>query len=333
MHRTPIVLLTDPIDPGETERLCQTANVRLLADGQPLDREMEEADVVIVRRKIPEAAINSATRLRALVRHGAGLDFIPVEHASAAGVAVTNTPDTNAVSVAEHAFGMILSLLRRIAENDRGIRAGAWHDLRAQAPNSRELTGRTLGLVGFGSIGEAIGRIGAHGFGMQVLASRRRTGVGPDWVRFLPLDELIPAADVLVLACPLTSETKGLISASRIAAMRPEAILVNIARGPVVDEGALAAALTDGRIGGAALDVFESQPLPDASPLRQAPNTILSPHVAGVTAESMRRMSIAAVDDTLSILRGERPRHLVNDTAWPCILDNWQAIDKRAAQE
>ncbi|GMG84274.1 NAD(P)-dependent oxidoreductase [Paralimibaculum aggregatum] len=327
MPRKPVVLLTDPIDPGETERLRRAADVRLLTDGGALAREMAAADIVVVRRSIPEAAIAAAPRLRALIRHGAGLDFIPVEAASAAGIAVVNTPDTNAVSVAEHVFGMILALRRAIAANDRGIREGEWQGLRAGALRSREISGSTLGLVGFGSIGQAVGRIAAEGFGMTVLAARRRAAGGPDWVRFLSLDEMIPAADILVLACPLTPETAGLLSAERIGAMRPGSLLVNIARGPVADETALAAALAEGRIGGAALDVFAAQPLRESSPLREAPNTLLSPHVAGLTVESMRRMSAAAVEDALRVLDGQRPRHLVNDRAWPEIAERWRRFE------
>ncbi|WP_171054168.1 NAD(P)-dependent oxidoreductase [Arenibacterium halophilum] len=321
----PVILLTDPIDPTEARRLEAVAQVRLLgAEGVgPLAEEMSMADIVIVRRKIPAEDVVGANRLRALIRHGVGLDFIPVETASANGIAVTNTPGTNEQSVAEQVFGMVLGLRRDILRNDTQVRAGAWDGCRARALDRRDLHGATLGLIGFGSIGRAVARIAHFGFGMTVVATKRSQSDGPEWVRLCPLDDVLSTADILVLACPLTPETRSLISREALAKMQPDSILVNIARGPVVDEAALADALRDGVIGGACLDVFTTQPLPPESPLRSAPNTVLSPHVAGVTADSMRRMSQVAVDDALRILSAEQPRHLCNAQAWPEIAKRW----------
>jgi len=321
----PVILLTDPIDPTQASRLEESAEVRLLGKKGvgSLSEEMARADIVIVRRNIPAEDVRGAKRLRALIRHGVGLDFIPLETASAEGIAVTNTPGCNDQSVAEHVFGMVLSLQRNIALNDREVRAGAWGTCRSNAPEHRELQGTTLGLVGFGSIGRSVARIGHFGFDMTVVATKRSHSGGPDWVNFCPLEEVLSTADVLVVACPLTPETEALISQKALSTMRPDSILVNIARGPVVDETALADALRDHVIGGACLDVFTTQPLPPASPLRSAPNTLLSPHVAGVTRDSMRRMSRAAVDDALLILSAEQPKHLCNEQVWPEISARW----------
>lgn len=321
----PVVLLTDPIDQAETARLQQVAEVRLLGEAQagPLEDEIIEANAVIVRRPIPSALLPAATSLRALIRHGVGLDFIPVEAASAAGIAVTNTPDTNAQSVAEHVFGLILGLHRRIARNDRLIRTGEWHTLRAEAPALHEIAGMTLGVIGFGSIGEAVARIGHFGFGMNVMAARQTPRLGPDWVEFSSIREIASLADVLVIACPLTPSTRGIVDARLISAMRKDAIIINAARGAIIDEMALVTALREQRIAGAALDVFSQQPLPEDSPLRSCANLLLSPHVAGITCESMRRMSEVAVSDTLRALEGKKPKHLVNFSAWPEIAKRW----------
>jgi len=296
----PRVLLTDPIDAREAARLGESAEVVAFDEAGPLGftEAIERADFVVVRRGIPEAALPRARRLRALVRHGAGLDFIPVEAASRLGIAVTNTPSVNARSVGEHVFGLVIGLARRIAENDAGIRGGEWQALRAAANATSEITGKTLGLIGYGDIGQAIGQIARNGFGM----------------------------DVLAVACPLSDETRNLVSREIIAAMQPHAILVNVARGPIVDEAALAAALHAGRLGGAALDVYCEQPLPPESPIRTAPNTILSPHVAGVTAEAMARMSREAVSDILMMIADQRPKNLVNVDAWPQIHARWRSM-------
>lgn len=324
----PVILLTDPIDPDQARRLAQSAEIRLLGEAGvgSLAQEMTTADIVIVRRNILAEEVRNAKRLRALVRHGVGLDFIPVETASSEGIAVTNTPGCNDQSVAEHVFGMVLGLSRDIAFNDSEIRAGAWGALRATAPTRRELHGSNLGLIGFGSIGKAVAEIGHFGFGMSIMATRRSTSDGPDWVRFCSLEDVLRNAYILVVACPLTPKTDGLISRSSLDIMRPDSILVNIARGPVIDETALADALRNGQIGGACLDVFATQPLPAASPLRSTPRTVLSPHVAGVTRDSMLRMSQTAANDSLLILNGQQPRNLCNSAAWSTISARWSSL-------
>jgi D-3-phosphoglycerate dehydrogenase / 2-oxoglutarate reductase len=323
----PVVLLTDPIDPGAAARLAAAADVRALGDDDIL-AAVADASVVVVRRRIPQAIFEAAPRLRALVRHGAGLDFVPVEAASEHGVAVVNTPRVNAISVAEAAFGLILAGSRRIALKDRRIRQGAWDELRGSAFAERELRGRPLGIVGFGAIGEAIARIAHFGFGMRVMASRRTAGRSsgvPPHVAVLPLAELLASAEILVVACPLTPETEGLIGAREIAAMPAGAAIVNIARGPIVCERALADALDSGQLSFAGLDVLGRQPPASDSRLLASDRTVLSPHTAGITAEAIERMSAVAVDETLRILRGERPHNLVNADVWSKIEQRWRS--------
>lgn len=327
IHR-PRVLLTDPIDACEAARLGSSAEVVSFDESGAagFEDEIARASFVVVRRAIPAAALERATRLKALVRHGAGLDFIPVDVASRLGIAVTNTPSVNAQSVAEHVFGLVIALARRIAENDAGIRTGKWHGLRAAAPSSSEISGKTLGLVGFGDIGKAIAQIARFGFDMNVLAVTRRPRIDEDGISFRSLAEVAATADVLLVACPLNEDTRNLVSDKIIASMPPHAMLVNVARGPIVDEAALVSALRAGKLRGAALDVFSDQPLPADSPLRSTPNTLLSPHVAGVTAEAMARMSRTAVDDILEMIEGREPRHLVNREAWPMIARRWSEL-------
>lgn len=321
----PVVLLTDPIAPVARAELEKTADVRLLGEAQvgTLEKEMLAANVVIVRRSIPADILRETKVLRALVRHGVGLDFIPLEEASAANIAVTNTPNTNAQSVAEYAFGLLLGLQRRIAQNNQLIRTGKWHELRSEAPELHEIANKTLGIIGFGSIGAAIARIGHFGFGAKVLAARRNCLEGPNWVEFSSITDVASRADILVIACPLTPSTQGMVDARFIRSMRKNSILVNVARGAIIDETALAVALQTQQISGAALDVFSHQPLLEDSPLRDAPNLVLSPHIAGVTHESMLRMSNVAVSDTVRILNGKRPENLVNAQAWPKIVEQW----------
>lgn len=322
------VLLTDPIDPAAQERLTARASVaRLSAEGDDaLFEAAREADVVIVRRRLPPGLLSGSPRLRAAVRHGAGLDFIDVEEASRAGVAVTNTPAVNAHCVAEHALAGILALRRGLIGLHNGVVAGRWHELRVGAAGRQELRGRTLGVVGFGAVGSAIATLCRAAFAMRVVSLARPGRFLPDWVEPRDLDEVAALADVLVLACPLSDETRGLIDARRLDLMKPGALVVNISRGPVLDEDALAERLADGRLGGAVLDVFQAQPLPGSSPLRALPNVVLTPHVAGVSAGSIAAMSALAVEDTLRILAGERPLHLVNASAWPAIERRLQGL-------
>lgn len=324
----PRILLTDPIDPEGEARLVAVAEIlRLQAvDDAAFVHAARAADIIIVRRRLPPGLLSGAKRLRAAIRHGAGLDFIDVGEASAAGIAVTNTPDVNANSVAEHAVAMMLAMRRRLIDFHNGLRDGRWSELRAEAPRTQELRGRTLGVVGFGAIGRRVAEICRFGFSMNVHAVRRRGPELPDWVNFGSLDEVLAQSDVVLIACPLTPETTGLIDAHRLALMRPSALLINVARGAIVDEAALVENLAGNAVAGAALDVYETQPLPLDSPLRNMANVMLTPHVAGLTGDSMRAMSRIAVDEALRVLAGKEPENLVNRDAWPVIRERWAML-------
>lgn len=310
----PVIFSTHPLHPAVEARLMSAAELRIASapDGDTLLREGRGADVVVVRAPIPPAYFSSETQLRAAIRHGAGIDMIPYDEATAAGVLIANVPGANAPTVAEHVFMVTLALLRRFRQMDRDLRGRGWLAGRAHSDHAADLSGRVLGVIGMGNVGQAIYRIGRHGFGLDVVANTRTTASLPNDVRFLSVDELVATADVVVLCCPLTPETTGLMNKDRIERMKPGAIFVNVSRGPVVDDDALIAALSAGRIRGAALDVFSTQPLPAEHPYLQMDNVIVTPHLAGITEESMKRMGMGAADEVLRVLRGELPVNLRN---------------------
>ncbi len=284
-------------------------------DDDTLVREAADAAVVIVRAPLPPRLFAAAPGLRAAIRHGAGLDMIPVEAATEAGVLVANVPGVNARSVAEHVFMVTLALLRRFRKVDRDLRQAGWAAGRAHAEQTQELAGRTFGIVGMGAVGRAVAAIARHGFGLRVLGVNRSGGALPEGVERAGLEALAAESDVVVLCCPLTPQTSGLVDAGFLARMKPSAVLVNVARGAVVDEAALVAALSEGRLAGAALDVFATQPLPPAHPFFGFDTVILTPHMAGITEESMARMGKGAAAETLRVLGGGLPQNLVNPQA------------------
>jgi D-3-phosphoglycerate dehydrogenase len=311
------IFSTHPLDPGVTEALRGFGDYRIASAPTPaaILAESAGAEIIVVRAPIPEAAVARAAGLRALIRHGAGLDMIPVAAASAAGVLVANVPGVNAASVAEHAIWTAMALLRRYPQVDRDLRRSGWEAGRAHADPGVEIGGRVLGVLGMGAVGRALAGIAGPGFGMRVLAHTRRPETVPAGVEAVTLDRLVAEADVLVLCCPLTEATRGLIDAAALARMKPGAVLVNVARGPVVAEAALVAALAEGRLAGAALDVFDAQPLAPDHPYLALPNLILTPHLAGITAQSMRRMGEGVVAEVGRIAAGGLPERLVNPEA------------------
>jgi D-3-phosphoglycerate dehydrogenase len=246
-----------------------------------------------------------------MVRHGVGLDFIPVGAATRRGVMVANLPGCNTQAVAEYFFSALFHLRRPLGRFDAVFRAEGWSAARAQAPATVEIGATTIGIVGVGTIGGRIAAI-AQGFGMTVLGASRdksRTRLG---VQAVDLTELFRRADAIAVSCALTEETRGLVNARLIGLMKPDAVLINMSRGPVVDTTALIDALSRRAIGGAAVDVYDVQPLAADSPLFTLPNLLMTPHVAAITATSLRAMSVGAAEEMLRILRGERPNNLVN---------------------
>ncbi|PBB43611.1 dehydrogenase [Mesorhizobium sp. WSM3866] len=308
------ILSTHPLHPRATGMLAGAGRLVVASalDAKTLAAEAKDADIVIVRAPLPPELFAGASLLRAAIRHGAGLDMIPVEAATAAGVLVANVPAVNARSVAEHVVFTALALLRRFRIMDRDLRAKGWLAGREHANSTSELAGKTIGIVGLGAVGQAVGHIAAHGFDLKVVATTRSLRPAPERVGFLSIDALVEQSDIIVLCCPLTEETRGLISRERIARMKPNALLINVSRGPVVDDEALIEALRRGRIGGAALDVFATQPLPPSHPYFSFDNVIITPHMAGITEESMMRMGVGAANEALLVLADKLPVNLRN---------------------
>lgn len=259
----------------------------------------------------------AAPTLKVIARVGVGYDAVDLQAATAHGVAVTIAPGQNHDSVAEQAFGLMLAVLRKIATHDRGLRRGEW--LREL---TRPVRGQVLGLVGMGRIGKAMVPRAAA-FGMKVVAH----DVQPDlaWgqthgVEWLSLPELLRQADVISLHTPLTPETRHLINAQTLQGVKPTAVLINTARGGLVDEAALLTALREGRLAGAGLDVFATEPLPPGHSFTELDQVVLTPHTAGTDAQAAADMAAVAAENVVLLLTGGWPTgHVVNDqvrAAW-----------------
>jgi phosphoglycerate dehydrogenase-like enzyme len=255
---------------------------------------------------------NSPT-LRVIARVGVGLDSIDLDAATAHGVAVTVTPGVNERTVADHTIALMLAALRRVCEQDAAVRRGAWNRTGEHA--AWLLSGGTVGLVGFGHIGRIVAER-LRGFGVRILVNDPIEPRDGD-VEAVSLDVLLRSSDVVSLHVPLLPTTRGLIGGRELALMRRDAILVNTARGAVVDEEALVAALQGGRLRAAALDVFANEP-PTGSRLLTLPNVVLSPHIAGLSTTSVRDMTRRATASVIDVLRGRPPAHLAN----PEVLDH-----------
>jgi len=313
------VLLTDPIDVSGEELLrSRGAEVVLAPDGSAatVKRLAAEADGVIIRSKLPDDIFEVAPRLRAVTIHGTGTDLVPLAAANAKGVLVANLPGENAQSVAEYCVMAMLMLARNVVAITAAMRAQPWDEARRLAMPAREIGGLTVGIVGVGEIGKRVAKICRLGFDMRVLGNQRRLDRLPAEAQGVDLDELVAQSDFVVIACPLTPETKHLFNAARLGAMKREAWLINAGRGPVVDETALVDALHEKRIAGAMLDVYEHYRIAPGHPLFALNNVILTPHLAGSTRESRARTAVRAADEMLRMLAGEKPRNLVNPEAW-----------------
>jgi glyoxylate reductase len=249
----------------------------------------------LVTDRVDASVMEAAPRLRAIANMAVGTDNIDVEAAAARGIPVGNTPDVLTDATADLAFALLLALARRIVPGTEMVRSGGWRTWEPAADLGADLAGAVLGIVGWGRIGQAVARR-AEGFGLEIVHSSRSSGV--------PLEELLERADFVSLHTPLTPETRGLIDAGALALMKPTALLINTARGGVVDQAALREALMAGTIGGAALDVTEPEPLPADHPLLEAPNLLVLPHVGSATVRTRARMAAMAVDNLLAALDG-----------------------------
>ena len=270
---------------------------------------------IIVSEYIPinASVLERAPGLKAVISYGAGYDHIDVGFLSKRGIQVCNCQGENAQAVAELTFGILLCLLRRIHRSDRWVRESEWPKAGRALPewiSGEELWKKTLGIIGLGQIGSRVAKI-ANGFEMKILAYD--PFVQPQsHVKSSSLEEVLSGADILTLHIPLTPKTEKMIDARALAAMKPKVILVNTSRGRVIDEQALLEALKDGRIKGAALDVFSSEPISGEHPLARMENVVLSPHMGAMTQEAGERLSDAVARQVRDILEGRRPECLLN---------------------
>ena len=259
--------------------------------------------VPILADRVDAELLDAAPRLRLVANHAVGFDNIDVAACTARGIWVTNTPDVLTDATADLTLAMILALARRLREGEQLLRSGSWPGWAPTQLLGLELSGKTLGILGYGRIGRAVARR-AEGFGMRVLFTSRGGGV--------PFDALLEQSDVLSIHCPLTPQTRGLFDAQRLLQMKRGALLINTARGPIVDEAALAAALAAGHLGGAALDVYQREPSVHPALLGRS-DVVLLPHLGSATRETRQRMAEVALAQVELVLRGERPAHPVNE--------------------
>jgi D-3-phosphoglycerate dehydrogenase len=316
------VLLDNPIHPQALATLEERVETLLMyqASLPELRQTLPQADAAIVSTRFPltEKDIGLGTRLQVIGRPGAGVDSVDIAAATDAGVPVVYTPEGPTESVAEHTLCFMVMLAKQMLTADAAVRSGDFQ-FRTRVKGT-ELYGKTLGIIGGGHIGSRVASIGRSAFDMKVLvydpyiSAEQAHECGADLCA--TLDQLMADSDFVSIHCPLTPDTRGLVGTDELALMKPTAFLINTSRGPVVDESALIAALREGRIAGAALDVFEQEPPDPGLELLSMQDVVLTPHMASFTNEGRRRMGMGVVEQVLQVLRGERPRFLANPAVW-----------------
>jgi D-3-phosphoglycerate dehydrogenase len=323
--RKRVMLLNPPMDKsGEAILEPEVEIVRLNnPDRETLLRAVKGIHGLIARgMKVTDEVLAQADVLEVVATPSAGYDHIDIDACSERGIPVVNNTGLNAVSVAEHTIGLMVGLAKAIPLTHQLLRNNGWQ---TRVPYSWEqigfeIDGLTIGIIGVGSVGSRLAQRVKAAFNMRVLAydpyvsqdKMREFGA----TKVERLDDMLPQVDFLSIHAPHTKETFHIVSGPQLAKMKPTAYLMNCARGPLVDEKALTEALRNKVIAGAALDVFEPEPSLDDNPLYQMPNVIVTPHLAGVTRESTKRMAMGAAEQTLQVLRGERPPRIVNPEAW-----------------
>jgi glyoxylate reductase len=269
--------------------------------------------------RLDREAMDGAPHLKVISGFGVGYDYVDVPEATRRGILVCNTPGTLTETTADQAWALLLATARNTSRGDRFVRSGQWQKYEPALLLGADVHGATLGIVGLGAIGSAVARR-ASGFGMRILYTGRAPkplAEASTGATFVPLDDLLRESDFVSLNCALTPETRGLIGAPQLALMKPTAILVNTARGGVVDQRALATALQEGQIAGAGIDVYEQEPVDPHDPLLSCESAVLVPHLGSATHPTRARMARVAAENIVAGLQGRRPAHLVNPAAWP----------------
>lgn len=325
MSRNAVFFVPEARDPIESLRNMLAPRGEFRVGGprkwseEVLARDAHEWDVLLVtsRERVTERVIDAAARLKLIAKIGVGVENIDIPAATRRGIPVTNCPGANAVAVAEAALGLMLAASRRIPQGMEKLRRGGWRD---GIWIAGEMSGATFGIVGFGNIGREMARL-LSGFRGRVLAhdafvsgeAIREAGAEP-----VDLDALTLASDFISIHCGLTPETRRMFDARRFRMMKKSAVIVNCARGAIIDEAALLRALGEGEIAAAGLDVFEEEPPAADNPLFSLPNVVATPHLAGATLQARERVNRLAGENALAALRGERvnPETLLNPEAY-----------------
>ncbi len=313
------VLVTREI-PSAGLRVLEPFDVSVLHERPPERGELVEAVrgvsgvLSTATEKVDGEVMDAAGEgLRVVANMAVGYDNVDVQAAAERGVVVTNTPGVLDETTADVAFMLLLAAARRLGEGERLLRAGLWEWWGPKQLMGRDVWGKKLGILGFGRIGQAVARR-AKGFGMEILyhnRSRKEEAEQELGARYLDLDEMLETADFVSVHTPLTDETHHLIGAKELGRMKPEAILVNTSRGPVVDEAALADALVEGRVFAAGLDVYEEEP--EVHPrLLKLENAVLAPHIGSASVETRDKMAVLAAENLVAVLRGEEPKTPIN---------------------
>jgi glyoxylate reductase len=335
MTDRPTVFVTRELPGDAVERLRRAASVRVWPEELPPPRdvllsEAAAADglLALLTERIDGELLDVAPRLRVVSNLAVGYDNIDVAEATRRAVLVTNTPGILTETTADFAFALLMAAARRLVEADRYTHQGRWKTWGPQVLLGQDVHGACLGIVGLGAIGLEVAKR-ACGFGMRILyfdrrrqpREERRHGLVPT-----ELDELLREADFVSLHVPLTSDTRHLIGERELSLMKPTAVLVNTARGPVVDQGALYRFLKERRIAAAALDVTEVEPIPMDDPLLTLENVIIAPHIASASVSTRTRMASLAVDNLLAALRGEEPPNCLNRPALRRWRRKWASV-------
>jgi len=309
------VLLYEDMHAAGKEVLAAKADLVMARslDEASLIEQVQDVDAIVIRANgaVTARLMDAAPKLKVVGRHGVGVDAIDLEAAKARGIVVCNTPDANLESVAEQAVGFMLAVSKQILRADTALRQGRWN-VRYEYIG-QELFGRTLGLVGMGRIGSRVAEICHLGFQMPVLyydvvaypALEEKLHA-----KRVSLEEVLKQADYITLHVPLLPSTKGLIGNDQLAMMKPGAILINTARGAIVDEAALFEAIESGHLGGAGMDVFAAEPTPADNPLLNLEKVVLTPHMAAHTDDALKAMSMVA-QDIIRVLEGQEPIYRV----------------------
>ena len=313
MSSKPKILLTNSIHPASQRKLDKFYDVIVAPDTkvETLKMLIKDCDGLIVRCQLPEDIFEGADNLKVVVRHGVGLDFIPVAAATEKKIPVANLPGSNTRAVVEYCLAVIFYFCRRLDQINEKLRHDGWNKARPLADSLSEIESTTIGIVGVGAIGSKISKI-AIDLGMDVIGFTRHPDSMPKGIKSVSKAELFKQSDIVIISCSLNDETRGMVDKTMIDLMKPTAILINIARGPIVDSTAIVAALKEGRLAGAAMDVHDHHPLEGGELVFNAPNLLLTPHIASITATSLQKMSEGSVDTLLKILQGQRPTNIVN---------------------